>query len=155
MPPLRVVITITFWLVDRPVPCHPTSAQRLVDRSVRTIVRPNRTLPTVKYDSCEVGDLSGKGGALTVNNEAGGATSMIAFDPTAALVSYYQADRVTTTAHDHFASIVFHNGDGGARVLCAKLVAGKLPAEEDNDDDEEEEDVGFISKLLSLLLPCF
>jgi Cu/Zn superoxide dismutase len=104
-----------------------------------------------QYDSCEVGDLSGKGGALTVN-QAGAATSTIAFDPLAALVSHYQADRMATTAPDQFASIVFH-GDGGARVLCAKLVAGKLPA--DDDDNDDDEDVGFISKILSLLLPCF
>jgi hypothetical protein len=104
-----------------------------------------------QYDSCEVGDLSGKGGALTVN-AAGAATGAIAFDPSAALVSHYQVDRVATTAPNRFASIVFH-GDGGARVLCAKLVAGKLPADEGDDDDEEN--VGFIAKILGLLLPCF
>jgi hypothetical protein len=104
-----------------------------------------------EHDRCEVGDLSGKTGAIVIP-ASGDATATTNDDPFAALVTHYVAERVTTTPN-RFASVVFHNG--GPRVLCAKLVAGKLPADEGDDDDDEEEDVGFISKILSLLLPCF
>jgi hypothetical protein len=96
-----------------------------------------------EHENCEVGDLSGKSGGIAIP-ASGDATSTTENDPLAALVSHYVADRVTTTP-DKFASVVFHNGS--PRVLCGKLVEGKLP---DDDDDG-----GFLSTLFNLLFFCF
>jgi hypothetical protein len=101
-----------------------------------------------EHDRCEVGDLSGKTGAIIIP-PSGDATAATKDDPFAALVTHYVADRVTTTPN-RFASVVFHNG--GPRVLCGKLVAGKLPDDDDNDDDEPP---GLLTKLFDLIFFCF
>jgi hypothetical protein len=100
-----------------------------------------------EHAKCEVGDLSGKSGGIAIP-ASGDATSTTENDPLAALVSHYVADRVVTTP-DKFASVVFHNGIvGSPRVLCGKLVEGKLP-------DDDDDDGGFLSTLFNLLFFCF
>jgi hypothetical protein len=85
------------------------------------------------YAECEVGDFSGKYGPIpvvVVNGDRDGTTTRsvavnaVPFDPLPALDSHYQDDRIPSPA-DGFASIVFH--DGSPRVLCGKIMAGKLP----------------------------
>jgi hypothetical protein len=100
-----------------------------------------------EYDRCEVGDLSGKTGAIVIP-ASGDATAATNDDPFAALVRHFVADRMTTTPN-RFASIVFHNG--GPRVLCGKLVEGKLPDDGGNDDEPP----GLLTKLFELIFFCF
>jgi len=81
-----------------------------------------------EYAECEVGDLSGKDGALVVGPDGragGGETVPSRPDPLAALNSQFVNERVPTTP-DKWASVIFH--DGSPRVLCAKIFQGEPPA---------------------------
>ena len=81
-----------------------------------------------EYAECEVGDLSGKDGALVVGPDGragGGETVPSRPDPLAALNSQFVNERVATTP-DKWASVIFH--DGSPRVLCAKIFQGEPPA---------------------------
>jgi hypothetical protein len=73
-----------------------------------------------QYDKCEVGDLSGKYGSLTVQYNDRASTD-VKDDPFPAL-DYHYDDENEVLDPFKFASIVFHNVDGGDRVLCGKLV---------------------------------
>jgi hypothetical protein len=74
-----------------------------------------------EYDECEVGDLSGKSGPLTVDSN-GNASGESAFpDPLGALNAQF-VDARASAAFDKWGSIVFHNNIAGfPRVLCGKL----------------------------------
>jgi hypothetical protein len=69
-----------------------------------------------EYDRCEVGDLSGKMGALSVVD--GKVREKFSNDPLPALNYQFVSDTTINEA-DRFASIVFH--DGSPRVLCGQL----------------------------------
>ena len=86
---------------------------------------PNYTCSTAYADSeyaeCEVGDLSGKYGALTVLD--GKAADSPPGDPVAALDYQYVDRNSDSDDPEIFASVVFHNAVAGApRVLCGRLV---------------------------------
>jgi hypothetical protein len=66
-----------------------------------------------------VGDLSGKYGSLTIHDD--GASKDVRDDPFPALDYHYDGENEVLNPFK-FASVVFHNIDGGDRVLCGKLV---------------------------------
>jgi hypothetical protein len=76
-----------------------------------------------EYSKCEVGDLSAKYGPMRVLDE-GDASVSVGLDPYPALKAHYEAERTRAVSAEQFASIVFHNGS--TRVLCGKLMEGKL-----------------------------
>ena len=76
------------------------------------------------FSQCEVGDLSGKDGALVVENGAVSKTSLR--DPLAAQNTHFVAG-TGSNPPNRFSSIVYH--DGSPRVLCARLfLAEDAPA---------------------------
>jgi hypothetical protein len=77
------------------------------------------------FSECEVGDLSAKYGPMQVLDE-GVASASVGLDPFPALNAHYAAERTLAFSAAQFASIVFHNGS--TRVLCGKLMEGKLPS---------------------------
>ena len=77
-----------------------------------------------EYNQCEVGDLSGKEGALTVKTDGTASGSPATADPLAALDAEFVAGR-TINPPNKWSSILYHNGS--PRVLCAKIFPGKLP----------------------------
>jgi len=76
------------------------------------------------YDECEVGDLSGKEGALIVGPDYTAGSTPDYPDPLAAQNTHFVAER-TTSPPNKWSSILFH--DGSPRALCAKIFEGELP----------------------------
>lgn len=73
---------------------------------------------------CEVGDLSGKDGPITVSSDGDATQIRTTADPLAAVETQFIGELVVAAA-DKFGSIVFHNGS--PRVLCGKLFEGTPP----------------------------
>jgi len=74
------------------------------------------------YDSCEIGDLSGKFGNVNVTNNV--ISKSYLADPLPPMVSDYMKASGATNYTMPFASVVFHCNDGSSpptAVLCAKL----------------------------------
>jgi hypothetical protein len=71
-----------------------------------------------EYGRCEVGDLSGKYGAIPIDNDGHG-LKRVEDDPLPAMNYHYQPALSDVSDGTEFASIVFHNGS--PRVLCGKL----------------------------------
>ena len=76
------------------------------------------------YNECEIGDLSGKEGALMVGPDGSASGGPVQPDPLAALDNEFVGERTLNSANK-WSSITFHNGS--PRVLCGKLFAGELP----------------------------
>ena len=70
------------------------------------------------FETCEVGDLSGKYGKLELEN--GRAKKNVGGDTAPALVEHYLEDNGNRDPA-LFSSIVFHEGVGGARILCCSI----------------------------------
>ena len=80
-----------------------------------------------QLDQCEVGDLSGKYGAIPINK--GEATDSIQDDPLPALASQFvdNTNPKRRSSFDEWSSIVFHRGSDGSRFLCAQLTQKPYP----------------------------
>jgi hypothetical protein len=108
--------------------CGPASGQQGEDGNCEALDREgsNYMCPGAydeqEYDKCEVGDLAGKYGGLTINKNDKVRKS-VKDDPFPAMYYHYYDGDASAIDTDpfQFASIVFHRA-GGARVLCGKLV---------------------------------
>jgi len=94
------------------------------------------------YNECEVGDLSGKEGALVVMEDGTAYGSPEHPDPLAALDVEFVAERGLNPPNK-WSSILFHNGS--PRVLCAKLYEGEKPPVDPPVDDNCELDFVFFN----------
>jgi hypothetical protein len=73
-----------------------------------------------EYNRCEVGDLSGKYGAISIDSDGYGYGSIsVEDDPLPAMNYHYQPALSDVSDGTEFASIVFHYG--APRILCGKL----------------------------------